>query len=291
MFKRLNLRKYILIVLMLILAIGVATFNKSNNIVAKVGSVNINKDQFYDSLVEQYGDQTLDGLISEKIIELEVKKENIEVTKDEIDNEYSAMEEEQGGPDVFAQTLSSHNITKDDMTKNIELNLSLEKLLIPEITITDKEIEAFYNENIDMFSTEEQIDASHILVDTKELASEISDKLKAGESFEELALEYSTDDTKEMGGNLGLFGKGEMVESFEDVAFSLPIGEISEPVKSDFGYHIIKVNKKIKAETSNLYDKKEEVKEMVLDSKMTESYNNWYEKKLSEYKIINNLNK
>lgn len=89
-----------------------------------------------------------------------------------------------------------------------------------------------------------RIRASHILVSTLEAANQVLDELKEGNDFEELAKKYSSCPSSENGGDLGLFSKGQMVKEFEDAAFSLKIGEISKPVKTQFGYHIIKVTER-----------------------------------------------
>ncbi len=86
-----------------------------------------------------------------------------------------------------------------------------------------------------------QVRASHILVPTEDKANWIYKEIKNGKSFEKLAKEYSDCPSKANGGDLGYFGKGQMVGEFEKVAFSLKEGEISKPVKTQFGYHIIKV--------------------------------------------------
>ena len=87
----------------------------------------------------------------------------------------------------------------------------------------------------------ETVRAGHILVDTKEEAVSIKEQINKGASFEEMAKKYSKCPSKNNGGNLGYFGKGEMVPSFETAAFNLPIGKISDPVQTQFGWHLIKV--------------------------------------------------
>ena len=88
----------------------------------------------------------------------------------------------------------------------------------------------------------EQVHAQHILVADEATAKKVLEELKAGKTFEELAAAYSTDTgSKDSGGDLGWFPKGAMVAAFEEAAFSLPVGQVSEPVQSDYGYHIIKV--------------------------------------------------
>lgn len=86
-----------------------------------------------------------------------------------------------------------------------------------------------------------KVKASHILVDSKKEADLIKSKIDNGESFETLAKKYSKCPSGQEGGDLGYFERGQMVKSFEDVAFNLPIGKVSDPVKTQFGWHIIKV--------------------------------------------------
>ena len=86
-----------------------------------------------------------------------------------------------------------------------------------------------------------QVKASHILVASKAEAKQIIDKLNSGAKFENLAQKHSTCPSGKSGGDLGFFGKGQMVKPFEDAAFKAKKGEVTEPVKTQFGYHIIKV--------------------------------------------------
>jgi len=89
-----------------------------------------------------------------------------------------------------------------------------------------------------------EVRASHILVKTETEASALVKKLAAGSKFEDLARQYSTCPSGKSGGDLGFFGKGQMVKPFEDAAFTLPVGTVSAPVKTEFGYHLIKVTGK-----------------------------------------------
>jgi foldase protein PrsA len=95
--------------------------------------------------------------------------------------------------------------------------------------------------------------------------------------------------TKESGGDLGFFGKGKMVKEFEEEAFGLGIGEISNPVKTDYGYHIIKVEEKKEAKEATLEEHKDEIKDILVEAKLPEVYQNWYQEKYDEYKIENYL--
>lgn len=90
----------------------------------------------------------------------------------------------------------------------------------------------------------QSVRASHILVNTKEEAVSIKSKIDKGENFEALAKKYSKCPSGQNGGDLGYFGRGEMVPSFETAAFELPVGKVSDPVKTQFGWHLIKVTDK-----------------------------------------------
>lgn len=283
----------IAVVLVLIVLAGAIYFNnrtKENDVVASIDNEIITKDDLYEAMVAENGKPVLDMLIANKIIDLELKKENITISNEDIDKEMDLIAEHYGGLDNFEQMLIIYGQSIDSVKQNIEKNLQVKKLLEPQIIITDEEIKDYFEENKESFNTEEQIKASHILVDNEEKAVEVKNKLNAGEDFAELAKEYSTDNSnKDNGGSLGFFGRGEMVPEFEDIAFSLEAGKTSEPVKTDFGFHIIKVEEKKEAKEAVLEENTEQVKNMIFEQRLPEAYNSWYEKKSTEYKIENKL--
>ena len=284
----------LLVVLLLIVLIGAFYLynNKTNtdNVVARINNEVITKDDLYEALVEQNGQATLDSLISDKIIELELKKQNITVTEESIQEEIDKIASQYGGQEAFEQALSSYGYSLDYIRTNIEKSLEVKKLLEPQITITEDEMKTYFEENKDSFNVEEQVKASHILVDSEEKAKEVKSKLSAGEDFANLAKEYSTDiSNKEQGGSLGFFSKGDMVKEFEDVAFSMEIGKISDPVKTQFGYHIIKVEDKKAAKEANYEENTSQIKQILIEQKLPAVYSDWMEEKNTEYKIENLL--
>ncbi|OLS01470.1 peptidylprolyl isomerase [Tissierella creatinophila] len=285
--------KYIVLTFILLLAFSLTGCKaKDAEVVATVGDKKITQEELNNVLVERYGVETLNTLISEKIVELEVAKGNVKITSEEIDKELKNMEEQYGGKEALNNAMLNANLTDKDLKKEIEKNLSLKKLLEDDIKVTDEEIAKYYEENKANFTQEEQVNASHVLVETEDLAKEVREKLVAGEDIAKLAKEYSTDEgTKDNGGNLGFFGKGKMVESFDKAAFTLPIGEVSQPIKSEFGYHVIVVKEKKEAKTTSLEENKETIKQMLVDAKMPEAFNKWYSQKVEEHKITNKLDK
>lgn len=109
-------------------------------------------------------------------------------------------------------------------------------------TVSDALVKGIYDDKVKMIPAEDEVDARHILVESEEKANEVFDKINKGEDFAKLAAEYSSDPgSKADGGKLGYFTKGMMVKEFEDAAFALKKGEVSKPVKSKFGWHVIKV--------------------------------------------------
>jgi len=143
--------------------------------------------------------------------------------------------------------------------------------LRPKMVVTQQEIEAKFKENAASYSTPEQVRASHILFKTdgkdeatvKKLAESVLAKVKAGGDFAALAKQYSDDGSKTTGGDVDYFGKGTMVKEFEDAAWAMKPGEISGLVKSQFGFHIIKVTDKKAAQTKTLADVRPQIEEQL----------------------------
>ena len=151
---------------------------------------------------------------------------------------------------------------KKDLLTQMIINKTLS-----EVTITDEEAKKYYDENKDNFSERETVTAKHILVDNEEAAKKIKNEIVAGNvSFEEAAEKYSSCPSKEQGGSLGAFSRGMMVPEFEEASFTLPVGEVSDPVQTQFGYHIIKVTDRSEKKVKPF----EDVKEAVMNTLMTE---------------------
>ncbi|WP_428907974.1 peptidylprolyl isomerase [Niallia sp. Krafla_26] len=145
-------------------------------------------------------------------------------------------------------------------------------------------------ENKESYNEPEQVEASHILVEDEATANEVKEKLDKGEDFVDLAKEYSTDTSNaDSGGELGYFPKGTMVEEFENVAFSMDKGAISNPVKTDFGYHIIKVTDKKEAKEAVFEDHQEEIKQILFDQEISEAYSTWITEQREKFEIENSL--
>ncbi len=153
--------------------------------------------------------------------------------------------------------------------------------IVKNVTVTDEEVEAFYNENKAEFEKPDTVRAKHILVESEEACKAallvIEKDLK---TFEECAMEVSTCPSKENGGDLGEFGRGQMVKEFEDAAFDAEIGKIVGPVKTQFGYHLILVEEKNEAHMMSLEEASSQIKTMLMQQKQQQTYT----EKLAELK-------
>ena len=171
-------------------------------------------------------------------------------TDDEVEMQLLLMKSQFGNNDqIFAQYLRQYGIDEARLREEIVLTYVLNRLAVLGVTVTEEETREFFEANKDELV---RVRARHILVDTEEEAREILAQLQAGEDFAALAQEYSQDGSAASGGDLGFFGKGQMVQPFEDAAFALAEGEISDVVQSQFGYHLIKLEERQEPEFSDV---------------------------------------
>ncbi|MDR7870429.1 MAG: peptidylprolyl isomerase [Tissierellaceae bacterium] len=286
--KRIGL--FVIVLVIALFAVGCSNGSSKDEVVAKVGDMTVTKSEFYDELVKQNGSQVLDVIIADKIMQSEVEKNNIVVSDEEIEADVEEMKDFYGSDEALQNELDNYGLTLDDIRQNIKSNIQIETLLEPYVDITEDEMKEYFETNKANFDQEEQVKASHILVETEDLALEVKGKLEAGEDFAELAKEYSTDTTNsQQGGNLGYFNRTKMLPEFSDAAFSLEVGEISDPVKTNYGYHIIKLEDKKEAKEAVYEEYTEEVKNAIFQTKSYDAYMAWYAEKLEEYEITTYL--
>lgn len=189
------------------------------------------------------------------------------------------------GMDTSAEYVEQVNKIAKELLAQIVMKKTLD-----EVTVLDEEVLKYYNENQEAFKEPANVTAKHILIDSEELAKEIKEKIALNElTFEEAAAKYSSCPSKEQGGNLGSFSKGMMVPEFEEVAFVLPIGEVSEPVKTQFGYHLIQLNDKSESKELSFEEAKQDIVNKLKYDKQSKAYaekqNELKEKYPVEYKF------
>ncbi|MEO2202927.1 peptidylprolyl isomerase [Paenibacillus pabuli] len=265
-------------------------FGGGRESVASVNGTDISKDELYNELISLGGESTLNSMITMKLIDQEATKANVSVTEKDVNAEIESLKTQYGGEEGLNMALSQSGMTMDSLKKNTEVQVKIRKILEPQTTVKDEDISAYYEANKATFATPEQVRASHILVATKEEADEIKKQLDEGADFATLAKDKSTDTASAAsGGDLGFFGEGEMVEPFEKAAFSMKIDEISDPIKSDFGYHIIKKTDSKEATNPTQEDKKEDIRKILVEQQVGELSTNWMTELRSKATIVNTL--
>lgn len=153
--------------------------------------------------------------------------------------------------------------------------------VLSDIAVTEEEMQAHYEANKKAYEKGATVSAKHILVDTEEKCNEILASINSGEkTFEDAAKEFSSCPSGQRGGDLGEFGKGQMVKEFEDAAFAAEIGQVVGPVQTQFGCHLIKVEKKNEASVASF----DEVKEVIRRNMLQQKQNSVYSKEIANLK-------
>jgi len=275
-----------------------------NTVLAKVGSEKITKadlDQLIQPYMAQYAQtygedfetnaalkdqvkalktQGIGLLVDEKILLQKAKELNLVPEQAELDKQIEETMasdiETYGGEDAFKQALASSGLDEESYKELIKTQI-ITQLVVADITkdvnVTEEEIKKYYDENNSEFT---EADISHILVTDEDQAKEIREKLDNGGDFEALAKEFSIDGSKEKGGALGVTKYNTLVPEFVAGLTSIKEGEISAPVKSQFGYHIIKY----KDAKVTAFD---EVKDTIKTELESEQKSEVYDAKLEEW--------
>jgi peptidyl-prolyl cis-trans isomerase C len=222
-------------------------------------------NQLWEEVPEDYKLQldksmVLDQMISEKLLIQEAKNMGLEE-----DN------------DVLEQ------IKK--MTEQILVQVLMEREILDKVEVKDEEISEYYEQNKDSFTEKEQVHLYNILLETEEEAQDVLEQLKAGKDFSEIAKEKSTGPSAAQGGDLGYLSKGTIILEIEEVVFALVLEELSEVIKTDFGFHILKITEKKPETIKALEEVKEDIIQTLLPDKQKDAFENLLEELKSKSEI------
>lgn len=179
----------------------------------------------------------------------------------------------------FTQVL---NAQFETLKKELLTQYGINKVL-SDITVSNEEVKAFYEEHRADFFTGEKLQAKHILVDSEEKANEVLTQIVEGKSFEDAAAEFSSCPSKEVGGDLGMFSRGQMVPEFEQAAFAGEIGKLVGPVKTQFGYHLIYVVAKEEAGIKSFEEVAMHIRQRLINERQQATYQNLLNSLAKEY--------
>lgn len=227
--------------------------NSEGNVIATSKAGDVTDMELYAEMKDKYGPQMEQAL--QELMQKKVLSDKYEVTDKELDEEVKTAKEQLG--DQYEMFLAQYGLDEDGFKEFLKLELLREKAALADVKVTDKEVKDYYD------SWQPEINVSHILVEDEAKAKEVKQKLADGGDFAALAKEYSTDPgSKEKGGSLGWIdnaGRAQFVPEFTKALGTLKVNEVSEPIKSDYGYHIIKIT-----------DQKEKASFEKMKSQMTE---------------------
>ena len=231
--------------------------------------------------------QVLENLIARELLYQESQTKGIKVDQKEIEAQVTALKGRFPSEVEFKNALSTMNLTEADLRFQFERDLAIRKLLDDQIgdkvAVSEKESKAYYDNNLESFKKPEQVRASHILIKVDPGAEEakkaeartkiesVQAKLKKGEDFGALAKEYSEGPSGPKGGDLGFFGRGQMVKPFEEAAFSMKPGQVSGMVETRFGYHLIMVAERTPESTLSYEEVKDRLEQYLKQQKVQEA--------------------
>ena len=294
------------------------TDSKTENVViATVGDAKITKKAleqqlvYLDSLMQwQYGEDyesneeavayyneqkrlIVDYLVEIQLIISKAKEYNVNVTQEDVNEELELLKSDYDTEEAFEEALQTSGMSLEELKQMLKEDLIVNQVVTActeDITVSEDEIKTYYDGNIDSFKTEAGASVSHILVATEEEAKEIKAKYDKGTSFEDLAEEYSIDDnTKSQGGVLEYIAYNNSTNydaDFLAATKQLEEGEVSEPVKTQKGWHLIKVTNVNKEDQTKAYD---EVKDQIKEQLLTQKQNEAVDAKMNEWKESANI--
>lgn len=295
-----------------------ASQSKPTDVVAKVNGVKITRQEVDRAvkimvaqapvkkpvpteLLKQAEASAINQLVSSEVLYQEgLKMQNKDLDK-EVAEQSAKRKAAFKSPADYEKALKELGLSEKDLSdltrKEIVINNLLEKEVVSKVTVTEAEVQKFYDENKEKFKTEESVRASHILIGAdekasaddkkkaKEKAEAVRKKIAAGEDFAALAKTESTCPSASQGGDLGFFSKGQMVPEFEKAAFALKPGEVSEVVETKFGYHVIKAVEKKPAGTVSFEEAKKNIEGYLKAQKSRDQVNAYLEKLRKAAKI------
>jgi len=221
------------------------------------------------------------SLVEQAQFEIAAEELDIAVTEEALDTRLEELKDQffEGDDAKYQEELEKQGLTEEQVLKDLRTRMLSEKIfekITSEVEVTDEEIQAYYDENEAQFETPSSREVRHILVKKKAKADEIHAQLENGGNFAKLAKQFSQDPASKNEGGKFTAQKGATVAPFDKVAFELKTGELSEPVKTQFGWHIIEAVGDIEdASTQELSAVQEQISTTLLEEKRNTRINEW----------------
>lgn len=298
-----------------------AAINKT--VVAKVGDTKITKGDIDESLKgllesakERYGENyeeneeakelllqyrqsQLNNLVMQKLLLQYAEKNNLVPSDEELtkkaEEKINLIKEQYETEEKYNEALEAAGYTADEFLKlqkeSVIMDIAQQHIteeVDKSISVSDDEIKTYYDENKGAFNRKPGADTFNIVLDSEEKANEVREQIKSLDDFKKFADEYNTDSTKGKGGYLGYttYEDNGLIPEFNDALKNLKSGELSQPVKTDYGWHLIWVeNASDEAHEATLDEAKIEIASKILDNKKNTAYNEKLEELKKEYNV------
>ena len=234
--------------------------------------------------------QAVQFLVQREQFEQEADNLDVNITDKQVDARLAQIQKQYFGGDKkkYEKQLKAQGLSDTQVRNDIRAQIVSEKIfakVTTDVKVTDQQIEDYYNKNKAQYSQPESRDVRHILVKTKAKADQLEKQLKAGASFAALAKKFSEDTGSKANGGKLTISKGQTVAPFDKVAFELKKNAISQPVKTEFGYHIIQPLSDTKtAKVTPLKDVKESIRQQLAQTKKNEAMTKWVDELKKDYK-------
>lgn len=265
-----------LVVAVIALGAGAAMLWQYTQTVVTVNGYRITRGELYRAMYARVGQQTLDELITRRLVMQAARDAKVTVDETEVQEYMRELIDRFGGEDAFAGALAYYGVTREAVEEDVRVSLLAEKTVTAGVEFTEEELQIFFDNNRELFATPEMVRASHIVLATEEAAQDVLRRLGAGEDFAALAAELSTDiSTAQNGGDLGFFSRGQMLEEVEEAAFALEVGGLSGPVSTLYGYHVVLVTDRQPAREPAFAEVRDEVLRRLRKLRADEHVHDW----------------
>ncbi|NLJ80303.1 MAG: tetratricopeptide repeat protein [Firmicutes bacterium] len=268
---------------------GITYYDLHQMFIQKLQQIEQQQGRVPGSAYQSIKYQALESLVGSVLLSQEISERKITASKDEIEKELQSIIDQFPSVEDYKFQLEAAGLTEEYLKAGLAEELKFNKLkneILADIPVSEEEIKSAY----------ERVRASHILItpeerteegwaEAKEKAVEIWEQVTV-DNFSEFAEAYSEDGSKSQGGDLGFVGKGQTIPEFETVVFSLEVDEISEPVRSEYGYHIITVTERKEAQGEEFEQVYDALAEMVRDEKGQKDLAAWFEELRDKADVI-----
>lgn len=247
-----------------LLTVSLAACGGGGGAVATVNGQNISRADLDNKLEGSPAARgVLQNMVMSTLIDQYAQQHHITVSQDDI-NKVEDQYKQQYPGDQWNELLKARSLTEADVQDLIRRQVIIDKAVGGNVTISQKQISDYFNKNRAQFDKPAQARARHILVPDLKTAQKVEADLKAGKDFAAEAKQYSTDPgSRDKGGELGWFRKGAMVPAFDQYAFTAPLNQVSQPVKSPFGYHVIQVEERKPEQKATLASTHDQIQNML----------------------------